>query len=401
MDIGLNPFSPNAGSRPPELVGRDEVLADARVLIERLPRRLSVQSMMLTGIRGVGKTVLLNEIAGVSERTQNVYPIFLEATEERTFAEMLASPLRLALLKMDRIAKAKHLVRKGMAGLRNFLGTVKVRYGDFGIDLEPMLGLSDSGDLQTDLIDMFRAVAEAAAECGKAVLLLVDEIQYLSERELGALVMTMHRMQQLSLPLAMVGAGLPTLPGLAGNAKSYAERLFVFTEIGALSRDNSIQAIRAPLAHAGVRIDDEAAEFVFERSGGYPYFIQEWGFQLWNFVQKEPIALADARCVDAAVGEKLDRSFFRMRVERLTGAEKAMLFAMSGLAGEEYPLSDIAEKMGMSPRTLSPRRSSLIGKGMIYSPRQGMLAFTVPLFAEYLRRQHERAEFSKEKEVRI
>jgi len=387
MEIGRNPFSPNAGSRPPELVGRDDVLADARALIERLPRRLSVQSILLTGIRGVGKTVLLNEITGIAERAGNVYPIFLEATEDRSFAEMLASPLRLALLKLDRIARTQDIVRKGMAGLRNFLGSVKVRYGDFGIELDPMLGLSDSGDLQTDMIDMFRAVAEAATDNGKSVLLLVDEVQYLSAQELGALVMTMHRMQQLALPLAMVGAGLPTLPGLAGNAKSYAERLFVFTEIGALSRENAIQAICGPLAHADVRVDDDAAEFVFARSGGYPYFIQEWGFQLWNFVQREPISLEDARAVDTIVSEKLDRSFFRMRVERLTGAEKSMLYAMSELDGTDYSIADIASRMGMSPRTLSPRRSSLIAKGMIYSPRPGMVAFTVPLFSEYLRRR--------------
>jgi len=386
MEIGRNPFSPNAGSRPPELVGRDDVLADAHALIERLPRRLSVQSILLTGIRGVGKTVLLNEIAEISAMAGNVYPIFLEATEDRSFAEMLASPLRLALLKLDRIARTRDIVRKGMSGLRNFLGSVKVRYGDFGIELDPMLGLSDSGDLQTDMIDMFRAVAEAAADNGKSVLLLVDEVQYLSAQELGALVMTMHRMQQLALPLAMVGAGLPTLPGLAGNAKSYAERLFVFTEIGALSRENAIQAIRGPLAHAEVRVDDDAAEFVFARSGGYPYFIQEWGFQLWNFVQREPISLEDARAVDAAVSEKLDRSFFRMRVERLTGAEKSMLYAMSELDGTDYPIADIASRMGMSSRTLSPRRSSLIAKGMIYSPRPGVVSFTVPLFSEYLRR---------------
>ena len=386
MESGLNPFSPNAGSRPPELVGRDEVLNDAQTMIARLPRRLSVQSMLLTGIRGVGKTVLLNEVSRLAEDGKVVYPIYLEATEDRTLAEMLASPLRMTLLKLDRIAKTKDVVRKGMIGLRNFLGTVKVQYGDFGIELDPQLGLSDSGDMEADLTDLFCAVAEAAADNGKGIVLLVDEVQYLSEKELGALVMAMHRLQQLALPMAMIGAGLPTLPGLTGNTKSYAERLFVFPEIGALSKENSIRAIRVPLAGANVRINDDAAEFVFQRSGGYPYFIQEWGFQLWNFVQEEPITLADAKCVDVAVADKLDRSFFRVRMERLSNAERAMLNAMASFAGEEYKLSDIAEAMGMKARTLSPRRSSLIAKGMIYSPHQGTVAFTVPLFAEYLRR---------------
>ena len=387
MDSSLNPFSPNAGSRPPAFVGRNDILKDSDTLIGRLPRCLSVQSMLMTGIRGVGKTVLLNEIARRVERIgAPVYPIFIEATEDRTLAELLASPLRLALLKLDRIAKAKDVVRKGMCGLRNFLGTVKVKFGDFGIELEPFLGMADSGDVEADLIDLFQLVAEAAAANGKSILLLIDEVQYLSEKELGALVMAMHRMQQLSLPLAMIGAGLPTLPGLTGNAKSYAERLFSFVEVGALSKEDSIRAIRVPLEGANVRIEDDAADFVFERSGGYPYFIQEWGFQLWDFVQEEPITLKDAQCVDESVNEKLDRSFFRVRVERLSNAEKAMLGAMASLPGVEYKVSDVADKLGMKARTLSPRRSSLIAKGMIYSPRQGTVAFTVPLFAEYLRR---------------
>lgn len=337
MDSSCNPFSPNAGSRPPAFVGRDDILKDADTLIGRLPRRLSVQSMLLTGIRGVGKTVLLNEISRRAERNDSpVYPIFIEAMEDRTLAEMLASPFRLALLKLDRIAKTKDLVRKGMSGLRNFLGTVKVSYGDFGVELDPFLGISDSGDMESDLIDLFRVVGEAAAANGKSILLLVDEVQYLSEKELGALVMAMHRMQQLALPLAMVGAGLPTLPGLTGNAKSYAERLFAFTEVGALSKTESVSAIRMPLEGAGVRIEDAAADFVFARSGGYPYFIQEWGFQLWNFVQEEPITVADARCVNESVNEKLDRSFFRVRMERLSNAERAMLNAMASFSGVEY-----------------------------------------------------------------
>ena len=355
-------------------------------MLARLPRRLSVQSMLLTGIRGVGKTVLLNEVSHMAEAENVVYPIYLEATEDRGLAEMLASPLRIALLKLDRIAKTKELVRRGMTGLRNFLGTVKVRYGDFGVELDPLLGLSDSGDMEADLTDLFRVVAEAAADNGKGIVLLIDEVQYLSEKELGALVMAMHRLQQLSLPMAMIGAGLPTLPGLTGNAKSYAERLFVFPEIGALSRENSIRAIRVPLAGARVRIEDAAAEYVFARSGGYPYFIQEWGFQLWNFVQDEPITLADAKCVDVAVSEKLDRSFFRVRLERLTQAERSMLAALSEMPGPEYRLQDVADRMKMNVRALSPRRSSLIAKGMIYSPRTAMVAFTVPLFAEYLKR---------------
>ena len=216
MDKIANPFSPNAGSRPPELAGRDAVFEDVRVFLGRLPLCRSVQSILFTGLRGVGKTVLLNEIVHMAERQGNVLPVYLEASENRPLGEMLASPLRMALLKLDRMKGAKEKVRRGLAGLRNFVGTIKVKFGDVGIELAPAPGLADSGDLQFDLIELFSAVAEAAADRKMGVVLLVDEVQYVSAGEFGALVMAMHRMQQRGLPLAMAGAGLPILPGLAG-----------------------------------------------------------------------------------------------------------------------------------------------------------------------------------------
>ena len=385
MDPIANPFSPGAGAPPPELVGREAVLEEARILLGRVRFRRSAQSIILTGLRGVGKTVLLNEIKRMSYRA-DVLPIKVEASEDKSLGSLLAAPLKKVLFELDRMEGAKDKVKKGLVALRNFIGTIKIGIGDLELGIDPQAGFADSGDLEFDLAELFSCVAEAAADKGRGVILLLDEIQYLPEKELGALVMAMHRLQQLALPMAMIGAGLPTLPGLTGNAKSYAERLFVFPEIGALSKENSIRAIRVPLAGANVRINDDAAEFVFQRSGGYPYFIQEWGFQLWNFVQEEPITLADAKCVDVAVADKLDRSFFRVRMERLTQAERAMLFALAEMEGPTYKLQEVADHLKMNVRALSPRRSSLIAKGMIYSPGTGLVAFTVPLFAEYLKR---------------
>ena len=386
MDKIINPFSPNAGSRPPELAGREAVFEDIRVFLGRLPLKRSVQSVLFTGLRGVGKTVLLNEIVHMAEQQGNVLPVYLEASENRPLGEMLASPLRMALLKIDRMKGTKEKVRRSLAGLRNFVGTIKVKFGDVGIELEPAAGLADSGDLQFDLIELLSAVADAAADRKMGVVLLIDEVQYVSGDEFGALVMAMHRMQQKGLPLAMVGAGLPILPGLAGEAKSYAERLFVFPAIGALPEDASTKALRQPFAEAGVRIDEDAVRMIYRRSGGYPYFIQEWGYQLWNFVEHGPVTLDDVKMVDSVVAEQLDSNFFRVRMERLTTSEKAFLRTMSELEGPEVKMADISKRLGISQQALGPRRSALVKRGMIYSPAHGLVAFTVPLFDEFLRR---------------
>ena len=386
MDKIIIPFSPNAGSRPPELAGREAVFEDIRVFLGRLPLKRSVQSVLFTGLRGVGKTVLLNEIVHLAEQQGNVLPVYLEASENRPLGEMLASPLRMALLKIDRMKGAKEKVRRSLAGLRNFVGTIKVKFGDVGIELEPAAGLADSGDLQFDLIELLSAVADAAADRKMGVVLLIDEVQYVSGDEFGALVMAMHRMQQKGLPLAMVGASLPILPGLAGEAKSYAERLFVFPVIGALPEDASTKALRQPFAEAGVGIDEDAVRMIYRRSGGYPYFIQEWGYQLWNFVEHGPVTLDDAKMVDSVVAEQLDNNFFRVRMERLTTSEKAFLRTMSELEGPEIKMADISKRLGISQQALGPRRSALVKRGMIYSPAHGLVAFTVPLFDEFLRR---------------
>ena len=385
MDAVLNPFSPGAGSPPPELIGRSEVLEDARVLIGRLKAGRSVQSLLLNGLRGVGKTVVLNEIRDMS-RKQGILPIKIEINEDETLAEQLVPLLKDTFFDLDRLAKAKDKIKKGIVALRNFMGTLKLRYGDFGIDIEPIPGLADSGSLQHDLIALFRCVGEAAAEQSNAVLLLIDEIQCLPGKDLRALIMMTHEMQQERLPVAIVGAGLPILPGLVGNVKTYAERLFLFPTVDALSEEDAKRAIGVPLSAGGVAIDDRALRLVAQESRGYPYFIQEWGYQLWNRAAGKPIQSKDVSALAEKVEARLDANFFRVRIERLTPGERDFLKNMGKVGGPNVRMGELAKAMRVKVTALGPRRTSLIRKGMIYSPAYGEIAFTVPMFVEFLRR---------------
>lgn len=385
MDAVLNPFSPGTGSPPPELIGRSEVLEDARVLIGRLKAGRSVQSLLLNGLRGVGKTVVLNEIRDMS-RKQGILPIKIEINEDETLAEQLVPLLKDTFFDLDRLAKAKDKIKKGIVALRNFMGTLKLRYGDFGIDIEPIPGLADSGSLQHDLIALFRCVGEAAAEQSNAVLLLIDEIQCLPGKDLRALIMMAHEMQQERLPVAIVGAGLPILPGLVGNVKTYAERLFLFPTVDALSEEDAKRAIGVPLSEGGVAIDDRALRLVAQESRGYPYFIQEWGYQLWNRATGKPIQSKDVSALAEKVEARLDANFFRVRIERLTPGERDFLKNMGKVGGPNIRMGELAKEMCVKVTALGPRRTSLIRKGMIYSPAYGEIAFTVPMFAEFLRR---------------
>ena len=385
MDAVLNPFSPGAGSPPPELIGRSEVLEDARVLIGRLKAGRSVQSLLLNGLRGVGKTVVLNEIRDMA-RKQGILPIKIEINEDETLAEQLVPLLKDTFFDLDRLAKAKDKIKKGIVALRNFMGTLKLRYGDFGIDIEPIPGLADSGSLQHDLIALFRCVGEAAAEQSNAVLLLIDEIQCLPGKDLRALIMMAHEMQQERLPVAIVGAGLPILPGLVGNVKTYAERLFLFPTVDALSEEDAKRAIGVPLSAGGVAIDDRALRLVAQESRGYPYFIQEWGYQLWNRAAGKPIQSKDVSALAEKVEARLDANFFRVRIERLTPGERDFLKNMGKVGGPNVRMGELAKAMHVRVTALGPRRTSLIRKGMIYSPAYGEIAFTVPMFAEFLQR---------------
>jgi hypothetical protein len=385
MDPIHNPFSPGAGAPPPELVGRDGVLEQARILLGRVKEKRPEKSMLLTGLRGVGKTVLLNEIDRMA-RDSAYRTISVEAHEGKPLAALLAPHLQRLLFDLDRLTGAGNKVRRGFAVLRSFLGAFKVTMNDVtvGLDIDPERGAADSGDLEIDLPSLFVAIGEAAEDRRSAVAILIDEIQYFSSTELAALIMAMHKMQQRQLPVVLLGAGLPILPGLAGESKSYAERLFSFPDIGALSKNDAAKALQEPAQAVGVGFESDALAEVYRLTKGYPYFVQEWGYQAWNRATQSPITLAIVKDATTFVIPRLDQNFFRVRYDRLTPGEKNFLRAMAEIGPGPQRTSDIADILGVKISRLGPVRAQLIRKGMIYSPAYGDMAFTVPLFDEFM-----------------
>jgi hypothetical protein len=387
MDKIRNPFSPGAGSPPPELAGRDGILEEARVLLGRIRAGRPEKSLLLTGLRGVGKTVLLNEIERLAQ-DHGYRTLLVEAHQGKPLAVLLAPHLRRLLFELDRLAGAGNKARRGLAVLKSFIGAIRIKVGeiDIGVDIEPASGTADSGDLEVDLPSLFTAVAEAADERGAAVAILIDEIQYFAPAELSALIMAMHKMQQRQLPLVLIGAGLPILPGLAGESKSYAERLFNFPDVGPLAEPDAATAIREPIEAAGEAIEPEALQEISRLTKGYPYFLQEWGYQAWNHATASPISMQVIRETTDIVTKRLDENFFRVRFDRLTPRERQYLRAMAELGAGPHRTGDIADTLVVKISTLGPVRANLIKKGMVYSPSHGEMAFTVPLFDEFLRR---------------
>ena len=387
MDRIKNPFSPGAGSPPPELAGREGIIEQARVLLGRVLGKRPEKSILLTGLRGVGKTVLLNAIERMAQSV-GYRTILIEAHEEKRLAALLVPHLRRLFYDLDRVAGAGDKVRRGIGVLKSFIGAVKVTLGDveFGLDIEPERGAADSGDLEVDLPNLFVAIAEAAQERGVAVAILIDEIQYFHQSELSALIMAMHKMQQRQLPLVLIGAGLPILPGLAGESKSYAERLFSFPDIGPLSEKDAARALQDPVRAEGVEFEIIALQEIYRLTKGYPYFIQEWGYQAWNHAASSPITLLIAQEATPVIRSRLDENFFRVRFDRLTPRERQYLRAMAEIGSGPYRTGDISDMLGSKITTLGPVRANLIKKGMIYSPAHGEMAFTVPLFDEFMLR---------------
>jgi len=385
MDPMTNPFSPGAGAPPPELVGRDPVLTQANVLLGRVKKGMPEKSMLLTGLRGVGKTVLLNEIERKA-RALDFRTISIEAHEDKALGVLLAPHLRTLLYDLNRMAGMGDKIRRGWAVLRSFISSIKVDVGDvsLGLDIEPEKGAADSGDLEIDLPNLFVAIGEAAVDRRTAIALVIDEVQYFNQKELGALIMAMHKVQQRQLPIVLVGAGLPILPGLAGESKSYAERLFAFPDIGALSAADSATALREPAQAAGVVYEPGALAKIYSLTKGYPYFIQEWGYQTWNRAESSPITTRVVRNATPSVLERLDNNFFRVRFDRLTPSEKNLLRAMADLAPGPYRTGAIADQLKVKLSTIGPVRAKLIKKGMIFSPAHGDLDFTVPLFDAFM-----------------
>jgi hypothetical protein len=387
MDPIKNPFSPGAGSPPPELAGRAPILEQVRILLGRVFLGKPEKSLMLTGLRGVGKTVLLNEVRRMAQEA-GYRTVLIEAHEDKALGPVIAAPLKTVFFELDRLAQAGDRVKRGLRVLRSFLGGLKVKMGEVevGLDIDPETGAADSGDIEIDLPNLFEALGEAAKEKKTAVAILIDEIQYLTQKELGAVIMAMHRMQQRQLPVVLLGAGLPVLPGLAGESKSYAERLFSFPDVGALSETDSNKAISEPALAAGVVISDTALAETYRFTKGYPYFIQEWGYQTWNLAETSPIELAVVQSAAETVVRRLDQNFFRVRFDRLTPGEKNFLRAMAELGSGASRSGDIATCLGVKVNSIGPVRAKLIKKGMIYSPAYGDISFTVPLFDEFMKR---------------
>lgn len=385
MDRTNNPFAPGAGAPPPELVGRDSIIEDATVLMKRIKLKRPEKSMLLTGLRGVGKTVLLNQME-VMAKEEGYRTVFIEAHEGKALGTLLVPYLWKLLFGLDRAAGFGNKVRRGLSALRGFISAFKITFSEvsIGMDIEPEGGVADSGDLELDLPELFVSIAEAAEERQCAIAIFIDEIQYLSQKELGALIMAMHKLQQRQLPLILLGAGLPILPGLAGDSKSYAERLFSFPNIGALSEEEACRALQDPAQDVGVVFEKEALLEIYRLTKGYPYFLQEWGYQTWNYAEGSPISIDTVKRATETVIRRLDENFFRVRFDRLIPSEKNFLREMARLGAGTYKTGEIAELLNIKVTSLTPVRSSLIKKGMIYSPAYGELAFTVPLFAEFM-----------------
>lgn len=387
MDPIRNPYAPGAGSPPPELAGRDSVREKMKFCLERLRQGRSAKSLMLIGLRGVGKTVLLDQMMRDAE-TCGILPIRIEAPEGRSLPAILAPKLRLELLRLSTVEKAKDFAVRGLKALAGFATKLKFTFNDIevGIDYAPEPGLADNGDLEGDLTMLLEQVGKAAAAAETVVAIFIDELQYVPENQLAALVSALHRCAQLKLPLTVVGAGLPQLRGRLGEAKSYAERLFEFPEIGPLSEQDAADAIVKPAREEGVDITPEAVDKIVLETKGYPYFLQEWGKHAWDIAADSPISVADVTNSSRQAVAALDESFFRVRFDRLTPAEKRYLRAMAELGAGPHRSGDIAAKLGRDVQMLGPTRSSLIRKGMIWSPTHGDTAFTVPLFDAFMKR---------------
>ncbi len=387
MDPIRNPFAPGAGTPPPELAGRDELRATLRTALERARIGRPAKSAMLVGLRGVGKTVLLDRVRENAEGV-GIHTIRIEAPEGRSLPALLAPQLRQALLRLCQIEKAKEFAVRGLRALAGFASKLKLTYADIevGLDYEPEPGLADNGDLEHDLQALIEQVGLAAKAAGTALAIFIDELQYVEEPQLAVLITAMHRTEQRRLPVVLVGAGLPQLRGQMGNAKSYAERLFDFPTIGALPPTAARDAIEKPLWSENVTITPEAMNLIMEATQGHPYFLQEWGSHSWLAAMQSPITPDAVEKASITAIAALDESFFRVRFDRLTPKEKKYLRAMAELGAGPHRSGDIADIFPASVSSLAPTRSSLIGKGMVWSPNHGDTAFTVPLFDEFMKR---------------
>ena len=388
MDPIKNPFSPGAGSPPPELVGRDQNFEQFRILFGRIKQKRSEKNIILTGIRGVGKTVLLNEIERLAKKNGH-QTIFIEAQENQELIRLISPLIRKLLFDLNRTSGASEISNNSLAVLHRFIEGVKVKENEQILEgtVEPKKKPDENGELEANLSSLLVAIGEVAEILQSLVAILIDEIQYFSQPELSSLIIAMHKIQQLQLPVVLIAAGLPTMPGLAGESKTYSERLFRFPNIGALSKEDAEKALRVPAQTMGVSFEQGALDEIFRLTKGYPYFLQEWAYHVWNRSTENIITLQTVQDSTSSVISSLDENFFRVRFDRLTPSEKNFLRAMAEPGSSAKRIGDVALTLNIKANSISPIRSSLIKKGMVYSPAYGTISFTVPLFDEFILRE--------------
>ncbi len=387
MDPRTNPYAPGAGTLPPELSGRDEIIERVSIQLDRCRNGLAFRGFLLVGLRGVGKTVLLSRLAQEAEANGFIV-VSIETPEKRSLPALLIPSLRTALLKLSLISAAGDLGKKALRALGGFVSAMKAKYQDieFGLDLGSEPGIADTGDLENDLVSLFIEIGKTVKAKNSALVLFIDEVQYIQEEQFSALIMALHKCTQLQLPVTLVGAGLPQLVGQAGRAKSYAERLFEYPEVGPLHPDAAKSALEVPAHKQSVTFEPGALKEILEKTKCYPYFLQEWGKHSWQCATASPITKQDAETATKLAISELDSSFFRVRFDRLTPSEKKYLRAMAELGPGPHRSGDIAHILNKDVQAVAPTRANLISKGMIYSPSHGDNGFTVPLFDGYMKR---------------
>jgi hypothetical protein len=384
MDPVRNPYAPGAGSPPPELAGRLELLESGMTALRRVAQHRPTQSLIMVGLRGVGKTVLLNKFHDQAEH-EGFRVALMEAHEGKSLPELLVPHLRTILFRLSAIESAKDKGRRGLRALKGLLNGLQIKIpGDFELTIDAEAGLADSGDIEADLPDLLVVIGEAAKDAGRPVALLLDELQYLAEREFSALIVAIHRINQRQLPVILIGAGLPQIRGLAGNSKSYAERLFTFPDIGALGDADAIRAIVYPARAEGVEFEKSAIDKILRITERYPYFLQQWAHEAWNASPSERITEAIVDEATTLAIRVLDQGFFKVRFDRCTPSERKYMRALAQFGRGKHRSGDIAEHLGVKVQSVAPTRSALIRKGMIYSPSHGDTAFTVPLFEQFM-----------------
>lgn len=385
MDPVRNPFAPGAGTPPPELAGRSALLERVTISLRRIAIGKPTKSMIIVGLRGVGKTVLLSEIEDIAQ-DEDYFTLNVEAHEDKSLPELIIPGLRRILIKLSMLEQSKELAKRGLGILKGFTASLKVKLPGIEIGVKAERGTADSGDIESDLPELIVAIGKAAKAAERPIAILIDELQYLKEKEFSALIMAIHRVNQKVYPFTLIGAGLPQILGIAGNSKSYAERLFDFPFVGALNTEDARQAIVLPVEEEEEKIDTDAVNEIINLTKGYPYFLQQWAYETWNYAESSPITRRDVLDVSDIVLQELDQSFFKVRLDRCTRTEQKYMRALAELGPGAQKSSDIAALLGVKPTSVSPTRSNLIKKGMIYSPIHGDTEFTVPLFDAYMKR---------------